>query len=242
MDRKTKYFTFKLNLTDDQGTIEGYGNTFGNIDSYGDIVVPGAFDKTLKDRGNKIKMLWQHDSTQVIGVWDSLSEDNKGLAVKGRINLNVQKGKEAYELLKMGALDGLSIGFIPLLTNFDKSTGINYIQEVKLFEVSLVTFPANEQSTITAIKQSFDNDLKSLFDDLDHENRVKVISFINSLKRSAPESTEATATTEASVEVRAEESEAARATSQEPQSVKEDDEVLHSLEQLIEVIKTNTPR
>jgi HK97 family phage prohead protease len=242
MDRKTKYFNIKLQTTDDEGTIEGYGNTFGNIDSYGDIVEPGAFTKTLADRGDKVKLLWQHDATQPIGVWDSLQEDKTGLAVKGRINLKTQRGREAHELLKMGALDGLSIGFIPVRSEVEKSTGINRIKEAKLFEVSLVTFPANEQSTITAIKQAFDNEPETLFEELDTENRVKVVQFINNLKQSPLQSTEGTLNVEASTEKRAEESEAGRAQSQEPQSVKEDDEVLHSLEQLIGVIKTNTPR
>ena len=94
----------------EDGTIEGYGSVHGNVDRGYDIVQKGAFVESL--RVNKsIKMLWQHDPRVPIGVWDSVIEDEKGLYCKGRILLDVEKGKEAYALIKSGAIDGLSIGY-----------------------------------------------------------------------------------------------------------------------------------
>jgi HK97 family phage prohead protease len=234
MQRKTKYTRLEVKMVDDQGTIEGYGNTFGNIDSYGDIMEQGAFAKTLADRGSKVKMLNQHDSTQVIGVWDSLSEDSTGLKVKGRINLDTQIGREAYSNLKMGCLDGLSIGYVPIQSNFNAKSGANHITEVKLYEVSLVTFPANEQSTVTAIKASFDQDFETLFDTLSEENRVKVIGFINNLKQSPLVETTEPPITEASVEKHSDEQQAGGAPNDSKPLADED---LHLLRQLLEALK-----
>jgi HK97 family phage prohead protease len=92
-----------------EGVIEGYGSVFGNPDLGGDIILPGAFADSLKS-GRKVKMLRQHDADDVIGVWDEISEDRDGLRVKGRLLLSIGDGKDAFELVKAGALDGLSIG------------------------------------------------------------------------------------------------------------------------------------
>src|ERR1700754_5362483 len=99
----------------DDGTFEGYGSIFKNVDSYGEVVEPGAFTASLVDarqKGRSIKMLWQHDPSQPIGVWGEMAEDSKGLYVKGRLLKDkVPQATAAYELLKEGALDGLSIGY-----------------------------------------------------------------------------------------------------------------------------------
>ena len=134
---------------DDSGTIEGYGSVYGNKDLGGDIVVAGAFTDSLAT-GRKIKMLSQHDPHAVIGVWDELADDGKGLRVKGRILTQIQAGKDAYELVKAGAMDGLSIGYRTLRAK--DSNGARMIEKADLWEVSLVTFPMNEMTRIDAVK------------------------------------------------------------------------------------------
>jgi uncharacterized protein len=135
------------------GTVLGYGSVFNNVDLGKDVVLPGAFAGTAV---RKVRMLWQHDPRQPIGVWDALEEDAKGLRLKGRLALGTRLGAEAYELLKMGALDGLSIGFSmgPKDFEYDAKSDIRRIKRVKLMEVSLVTFPMNPRATTTRVKSA----------------------------------------------------------------------------------------
>jgi uncharacterized protein len=142
-------------LDDEARTIEGYGSIFGNVDSYGDIVMPGAFAKSIKKR--KPAMLWQHNSNQPIGVWDEIEETDKGLRLKGRI-IDTSLGDDAYKLAKAGALTGLSIGYSTVNYETDNTKDIRKLLEVKLYEVSLVTFPANEKATITGVKAAHDTE------------------------------------------------------------------------------------
>ena len=139
----------------DYGTFEGYGSVFGNKDLGNDVIEKGAFKKSLRKRTNKgVKLLYQHKSDMPIGVFDEIKEDDHGLYIKGRLALKTQAGAEAYELLKMGALDGLSIGFRvnPKEVSYDKRGNRRIIKEVDLMEVSLVTFPMNPQATVRSIK------------------------------------------------------------------------------------------
>jgi len=154
-DFETKNIEFKLGDIGDDGTFIGYGSIFDNIDSYKDIVKKGAFKKTLNERKN-IKMLWQHDSREPIGIFTKVYEDDVGLVVEGKIALDVRRGAEAYSLMKLGAIDGLSIGYSTIVSEYDSKTGIRDLKELKLYEVSVVTFPANEKSTIDSVK-SMDN-------------------------------------------------------------------------------------
>lgn len=136
------------------GEFEGYGSVAGNIDLGGDVVEPNAFSRSLRrweERGKMPKMLWQHDPSRVVGVWKQMKEDDRGLYVKGQILTDLQLGKEAYTLMKAGALDGLSIGFRTV--DFERDGQLRRLKELELWEVSLVTFPMNEQATITAVKQ-----------------------------------------------------------------------------------------
>lgn len=141
---------------DDEGVIEGYGAVFGNKDSYGDILMPGAFSNTLGKR--KVKMLWQHQMDEVIGVWDEISEDGNGLRIKGRLALNTARGREVYELIKMGAIDGLSIGYRTLKA--EDRDDARVLLDVELFEVSIVSMPANESATVTSIKNITTRDVE----------------------------------------------------------------------------------
>jgi HK97 family phage prohead protease len=134
---------------DEEGQIEGYGSVYGNTDLGGDIVAAGAFTDSLGN-GRKIKMLSQHDPFAVIGVWDEVADDGKGLRVKGRILTTIQAGREAYELVKAGAMDGLSIGYKTIRTK--AVNGARLIEKADLWEVSLVTFPMNDLTRIDAVK------------------------------------------------------------------------------------------
>ena len=137
------------------GTFEGYGSVFGNKDLGNDVIEVGAFTKSLKSRKpQSVKLLYQHKSDMPIGVFDEIKEDEHGLVVKGRLALKTQAGAEAYELLKMGALDGLSIGFKvnPEQVSYDRRANKRIIKEVDLMEVSLVTFPMNPQALVRSVK------------------------------------------------------------------------------------------
>jgi len=142
----------------DDGVVEGYASAFGVVDSYNEVVEPGAFTASLVDsrrKGKSIKMLWQHDSHQPIGVWDDLAEDSKGLWVKGRILKDASKlAAEAYGLLKGGALDELSIGYRTVQTEpHDDKQGVLKLLKLDLREVSLVTFGAlGRAARITDVK------------------------------------------------------------------------------------------
>lgn len=138
----------------DDGSFSGYGSVFGNVDYYGDVVEAGAFTKTLAAK--MPAMLWQHDSAEPIGVWTKIAEDEKGLYMEGRLLAGkVARASEAYELLKAGAINGLSIGYMPKAWEWakDKSgDSIRHLKEIDLWEVSLVTFPANEAAVVTSVK------------------------------------------------------------------------------------------
>ena len=132
----------EIRVTD--GTvIEGYASCFGIRDKGGDVVLPGAYAASLKvlaAKGARVKMLWQHDPAQPIGVWDIVREDGRGLYVKGRLLTDVEKGREAAALIAAGAIDGLSIGYRTVKAEKD-GKGQRLLAELELWEVSLVTFP-----------------------------------------------------------------------------------------------------
>ncbi|MFA4899947.1 MAG: HK97 family phage prohead protease [Brevundimonas sp.] len=135
----------------DDGVIEGYASTFNVIDSYGEMVAPGAFKASiagLQKAKRGLKMLWQHDSHQPIGIWDSLEEDAKGLRVAGRLLKDtVAKAAEAYALIKEGALDELSIGYREVESApHPDQRGVTILKKLDLREVSPVTFGALGQA------------------------------------------------------------------------------------------------
>lgn len=134
---------------EEDGTIEGYGSVFDVVDQGGDIIAPGAFRQSLAS-GRKVKMLFQHDPSAVIGTWKAMEEDAKGLRVAGKILTTVKSGAEAYEYVKAGAIDGLSIGY-RTVKSMDRN-GKRVIMQADLWEVSLVTFPMNEMARIDAVK------------------------------------------------------------------------------------------
>jgi HK97 family phage prohead protease len=139
----------------EERTFKGYASTFGNVDEVGDIIEAGAFTKTISERGpggsKQIKILWQHD--EPLGMPLLMQEDSKGLYVEGKIS-KTRLGDEALELMRDGVVDRMSIGFsIPGgKSEWDSKMGVRRIKEVKLFEFSPVTFPANEMATIEGVK------------------------------------------------------------------------------------------
>lgn len=150
MRRGMEFKSLTLELkADAQGVVTGYGSVFGGIDAYGDTVMPGAFTKSLTKR--KPKMLWQHNMGEPIGVWDDAREDAKGLYVQGRLALKTEAGGEAFELLSMGAIDGLSIGFRTVADEVVKD-GARLLKEVDLYEVSFVTMPADQSALVQSVK------------------------------------------------------------------------------------------
>jgi hypothetical protein len=144
-----------LKALGDDGSFAGYGSVFGVADAFADVVAPGAFTRSLAEHaslGTLPAMLWQHDSRQPIGVWSALREDAVGLQVAGRLALKTPGGAAAYELLKLGAVNGLSIGYVTITSKIDETTRRRHLLEVDLWEVSLVTFPANPRARVTAVK------------------------------------------------------------------------------------------
>lgn len=141
--------------------IVGYASIFDAKDKGGDLVQKGAYSASLSRLsrvGGKVKMLWQHDPMQPIGVWDEIYEDDKGLFVKGRLLPEVQAGREALALLQAGAIDGLSIGYQTIRA--EKAQNGRLLHEIELWEVSLVTFPMLPEARVvpsldeTALAQS----------------------------------------------------------------------------------------
>lgn len=142
---------------EEAGVFTGYGSIFGNKDLGNDIVVEGAFAKSIGQKGPRaIKLLYQHKADEPIGVFDEIVEDRRGLKVKGRLAMGTQRGREVYELMKMGALDGLSIGYRvdPKDIDYDeKGKGKRrYLKSVDLMEISAVTFPMNPKARVSAVK------------------------------------------------------------------------------------------
>jgi uncharacterized protein len=161
---KVKHITRPLEIkaVADDGTFEGYGSVFNVIDSYRDIVLPGAFSESISEHRSKQSMpalLWQHDHKDPIGVWSEMDEDDHGLKLSGRLAMGTQKGRETYELLKMGAVRGLSIGFtVPKGgEEYNEEHSVWHLKQINLWETSIVTFPANEAAQVTAVKSAIED-------------------------------------------------------------------------------------
>lgn len=162
---KTKFGAPVLQVKDfgEDGFFSGYGAVFGNKDSHGDIIQRGAFAKSVqqhKARGTRPKMFWQHDMSKPIGRWTDFEEDDTGLRMEGKLNMNVQQGREAYHLLKDEDIDGLSIGYRTIRE--EQKDGANLLHELGLVETSVVSLGSNDQALVSAIKQIRGDELPSL--------------------------------------------------------------------------------
>lgn len=155
---KVRDFTLSVKAGDvkDDGRFTGYGSVFGVEDSYGEVVAPGAFTESLKElaaKGRRVPVLWQHKTSEPIGIYDELSEDTLGLKVSGLLAVEFDElAKRAHGHMKMGSVTGLSIGYWVRESSYDEKTHVRTLTRLDLVEVSLVTFPANDDARVDAIK------------------------------------------------------------------------------------------
>lgn len=150
---ETKRVSLALDTVDAEGTFTGYASLFGEPDLGRDVVERGAFARSLKKRGaGGVRMLFQHDPAQPIGIWTELREDQRGLFVRGRLALDSGRAREVLALMKAGALDGLSIGFRAVRARKEAASGLRRILEADLWEISVVTFPMLPAARIRSVK------------------------------------------------------------------------------------------
>ncbi|MFV3415307.1 HK97 family phage prohead protease [Pseudomonas sp. NY15436] len=153
---KIRDFDLHVKTVSDDGLFSGYGSVFGVVDSYLEIVAPGAFTESLAEiasKGRPVPVLWQHRSDQPVGVWTNLKEDDRGLFGDGKLILDgVPRAIEAHALMKAGAVSGLSIGYYVRESSRDEKTGVRTLTKLDLVEISLVTFPANDDARVDTIK------------------------------------------------------------------------------------------
>ena len=158
MKIKNLQIPLEIKSVSETGVFSGYGSVFHNEDSYGDVVRPGAFKKSLAEwakKGRLPPMLWQHDRCEPIGVFTKMVEDEKGLFVAGRLLIDdIPQARAAYALLKEKALGGMSIGYREILIEQDHDEKVTNLLELDLWEVSVVTFPANEDATVDSVKSA----------------------------------------------------------------------------------------
>jgi HK97 family phage prohead protease len=152
MDRTGFKFEIK-SVSESDGTFVGLASTYNNVDLGGDAVIPGAFTKTLRNAKGPFPVLSSHDPREQIG-YASLEDSHAGLVVKGKLVLHSEKARQAYALMKAGALRGLSIGYDAVRSVI--KDGVRLLQEVKLYEVSTTAFPMNELATVTSVKDASD--------------------------------------------------------------------------------------
>lgn len=151
--RERKFVDVAIDAVAQDGTFSGYASLFGKPDLAQDVVEPGAFARSLRQRGaGGVRMLYQHDPAEPLGTWLELREDARGLFVRGQLTPGVGRAREVRELMRSGALDGLSIGFRTVKARKDAGSGLRRILEADLWEISVVTFPMLPGARIHAVK------------------------------------------------------------------------------------------
>lgn len=152
-------YAFDVKEVDDSGAFAGYASVYDVVDHYREVVVAGAFAKSLgkwQAKGRLPPVLWQHQSWEPIGPFTKMAEDARGLYVEGTLLVGeVQRAREARALIRAKAINGLSIGFNTVLEEHSKETGLTRLKEIDLWEASVVTFAANEAAQVDAIKGYF---------------------------------------------------------------------------------------
>jgi len=155
MDKQTAPL-LQIKALKESGEFEGYGSTFGGEpDAYGDVIAEGAYADSLaahKSKGTMPKLFWQHNSGEPIGKWTDAKEDKHGLLLIGKLNMDVQRGREAHALLKAGDIDGLSIGYRIKEYSVDTESGVWTLEKLDLVEVSIVSVGANEHAVVQNVK------------------------------------------------------------------------------------------
>lgn len=161
-DWEKKFSPVDLTSVEADGTFSGYASLFGQPDLAGDAVSPGAFLASLNRRKVAgVKLLYQHNPDEPIGVWEEIREDRRGLFVKGRLTTEVARAREVLSLMRAGALDGLSIGFKTVKASRDKQSGIRHLHTVDLWEISIVTFPMLPDARVSMVKNRLNRALPS---------------------------------------------------------------------------------
>jgi uncharacterized protein len=148
-----RQFQFEVKAINEAGTFVGLASTYGNVDLGMDMVMPGAFTKTLAEKGGHVPLLWAHNTASPIGL-ATLTDSQQGLVVKGELVLEADGATSAYALLKKGVVRGLSIGFETVKSVMDG--GVRKLSELKLWEISLTTFPMNPEAIVTGVKSEAD--------------------------------------------------------------------------------------
>ena len=182
MNREHKSFDVEFKATE-EGVIEGYAAFFNNVDSYGDIILPGAFEESIKKaKKNKykdVKIFWNHNWNGVpIGKPVEMFEDDQGLYIKGQLN-KTSMAQDVKEALKDGSVSKMSIGFITVDSQMKTIEGESrrLLKKLDLFEFSPVNFPANELADITSYKKMLDDseeELSKIVEKLFQENIEKL--------------------------------------------------------------------
>lgn len=172
---KTRSFDFDVRSEGDSGSFSGYASVYNVIDSYREVVAPGAFASTLRKwqaKGRLPPVLWQHSAKDPIGAFTKMAEDSKGLHVEGRLLVrDVGRAKEAQALIRAGAISGLSIGFNSITEEWNSETKLLTLKEVDLWEASIVTFPANDAARVESVKSTPRNLERALREQLGFSNR-----------------------------------------------------------------------
>jgi HK97 family phage prohead protease len=161
LTKKRLDVALSIKSVSDTGEFEGYGSVFGVKDSQYDIVVRGAFEKSLaawKEKGRMPALLWQHNMNEPIGIYTEMKEDETGLYVKGRLLVDDDPlAKRAHAHMKAGSLSGMSIGYMLNDYDYDGEKDAFILKELDLWEVSLVTFPSNDEARISNVKTALDH-------------------------------------------------------------------------------------
>jgi Escherichia/Staphylococcus phage prohead protease len=153
-EREVKFAPVDLKSVEADGTFSGYASLFGTVDLGQDLVMPGAFRESLQTRGARgVKLLFQHDPNEPIGVWLELNEDARGLFARGRLMPEVTRAREVLSLMRAGALDGLSIGFRTVQGRTDPASGVRRLDKIDLWEISVVTFPMLPEARVSTVKR-----------------------------------------------------------------------------------------
>lgn len=159
MKRKVRNFHFDVKAVDDKGFFSGYASVYNVIDAYNERVAPGAFANSLRKWQSRDRLppaLWQHRPGEPVGPFTKMVEDTRGLYVEGQLLVDdVQRAREARALMAAKAVDGMSIGFNSIVEEWNKDDGVITLKEIDLWEVSIVTFPANQESLITEVRSMF---------------------------------------------------------------------------------------
>jgi HK97 family phage prohead protease len=141
-----------VDIDEEQGIVKGLGSVFGNVDSDNDIIEKGAFTKTILENRSRIKYLYQHRIDKPVGTMKELEETESALSFVAQIALKTSLGRDVFEMIKAGLINENSVGFATVKQQYDQKSGINYIKEVKLYEISAVTLAANPLAFINEVK------------------------------------------------------------------------------------------